>query len=174
MRIREATPSEKEALNELTYGVPVAYPSSDGTGGAPQDVIDLATVLTEYMDSGRASWSVRIKILDTVRQLRKEYPHLMIGRPAALPEVPIIVEHQHYEAPPKIKVPWSFRSDRFRELVKRAVADGWEGTTTGTGHLKLMKEGKTLIISRTSNGQAHAWRNLKAQAKRLGVNVEGL
>jgi hypothetical protein len=68
------------------------------------------------------------------------------------------------------------RNDRLRELTKRAVADGWSATMTGSGHLALDKGGTRLIASTTMGDgrRGHSWGNLRAQAKRAGIDVAGL
>jgi hypothetical protein len=68
------------------------------------------------------------------------------------------------------------RNDRARELVKRAVASGFSASKTGSGHVALDKGSTRLIVSTTSNDgrMGHGWGNLRATAKRAGIDVTGL
>lgn len=67
------------------------------------------------------------------------------------------------------------RNDKARALATRAVAAGWTPRRTGDGHLRLEREGlPPIVVSTTMTGDARAWRNLRASAKRAGLDVAGL
>lgn len=68
------------------------------------------------------------------------------------------------------------RNDRIRELVKRASADGWTVGKTGSGHVSIAKGKQRMILSTTSNDgrMGHGWGNVRATAKRVGLDVTGL
>jgi hypothetical protein len=59
-----------------------------------------------------------------------------------------------------------------REIANRAIADGWQMTRAGS-HYKFSKASHTFILPATT-GDHRAWKNAKATARRLGINVEGL
>lgn len=68
------------------------------------------------------------------------------------------------------------RNDRVRKLATRAIESGFVASHTGGGHIALDKGDTRLILSTTANGSrmGHGWMNLRASAKRAGINVEGL
>jgi len=68
------------------------------------------------------------------------------------------------------------RNDRHRTLVRRAQAAGWEIAMTGSGHVSLSKGSQRLILSTTAGDgrRGHNWGNVRAQAKRAGLDVTGL
>jgi hypothetical protein len=71
----------------------------------------------------------------------------------------------------------SIRSDKHRELVRRAIAGGWRADRTGTGHIALYPPGggSPIVVSGSAGaGRGHGWYNLRAQASRLGLDVAGL
>lgn len=66
------------------------------------------------------------------------------------------------------------RNDRMRNLARRAISTGWQPAMTGSGHLALTRGQRRLVISTTSSGAGRGWQNLRADAKRLGIDVSGL
>ena len=68
------------------------------------------------------------------------------------------------------------RSDRVRGLFDRATDAGWSAKELGSGHLGLFApDGRTrLTISMTAKGDGHGWLNVRADAKRAGLDVAGL
>jgi hypothetical protein len=94
--------------------------------------------------------------------------NLVVSRaPTALPAAPAIVARG---------ILAGIRNDRIRELVKRAAADGWEVGKTGSGHISIAKGKQRMILSTTSNDGrlGHNWGNVRATAKRAGLDVSGL
>lgn len=70
----------------------------------------------------------------------------------------------------------AFRGDKQRALFLRAVDAGWDWAATGSGHMRIVgPTGAVVIISTTAIAdRGHGYRNLKSQAKRAGLDVEGL
>jgi len=67
------------------------------------------------------------------------------------------------------------RSDKVRELVKRACRDGWDARKTGSGHIALTRNDRTVIVSATGSSRGGHWfANVRAEAKRAGIDVAGL
>lgn len=60
-----------------------------------------------------------------------------------------------------------------RELATRAVAQGWTLHHTGGGHWKLMKGKRVMLFSGTP-GDHRAWLNMRARAKRNGIDVSDI
>ena len=68
------------------------------------------------------------------------------------------------------------RSDKYRELARRALQAGFTAHKTGSGHLSLDKGGTRIILSMTAETgrRGHSWGNARAEAKRAGIDVTGL
>lgn len=66
------------------------------------------------------------------------------------------------------------RHDKVRELVKRAMAQGWSVSKTGSGHIALDKGKQRIIMSGTSTGAGRSWGNARSQARKYGIDVTGL
>lgn len=67
----------------------------------------------------------------------------------------------------------SIADRRMRELAARAIVDGWSLARSGGGHWKLTRGDATLVLPNTPTDH-RSYANARAQARRLGVDVEGL
>jgi hypothetical protein len=126
-------------------------------------------------------WSLRIR-LDDVRKRLKVPPFPTLNPDAIVDDVPPteadIARHPRLirsPAPVAIgsAIARGIPDKRRRELIKRAVGDGWDAARTANNHIALDK-GSTRIIVPTTEGYGRGWNNLKAQAKRAGIDVAGL
>ena len=65
---------------------------------------------------------------------------------------------------------------RARELATRAIAVGWTLRRSGGGHwiLEHAGEQQKITLPNRIDGHPRGWQNLRANAKRLGIDVEGL
>jgi hypothetical protein len=67
------------------------------------------------------------------------------------------------------------QSGKNRELVRRARDQGWAVTMTGSGHIALSKGQSRILVSTTQReGRGRGWANLRADAKRNGIDVAGM
>jgi len=67
------------------------------------------------------------------------------------------------------------QSGKNRELVKRARDQGWDVAMTGSGHIALSKGQSRILVSTTQReGRGRGWANLRADARRAGIDVTGL
>jgi hypothetical protein len=68
------------------------------------------------------------------------------------------------------------RDDRTKVLARRAVAAGGSLSMTGSGHLAIDLGSQRIIVSTTQNGgrRGHSWGNVRATAKRAGIDVSGI
>jgi hypothetical protein len=170
VKVRLVTMAEVEALRNTGHTV-------DVTVDTPTEIQALlrSSVALLDMPMHDISWALRIRLTDTLRQLRTDYPGVVT--PTRVESVPTPVHYTNTASPVHhvhSRVGGTFRSDKFRELAQLAIADGWVATETGTGHVRLTKDTRTLILSKTSTGKGRAWQNLKAQAKRAGIDTTTL
>jgi hypothetical protein len=126
-------------------------------------------------------WSLRIR-LDDVRKRLKVPPFPTLNPDAVVDDGPPteadLARHPRLirsPAPVAIgsAIARGIPDKRRRELIKRAVGDGWDAARTANNHIALDK-GATRIIVPTTEGYGRGWNNLKAQAKRAGIDVAGL
>ena len=114
-----------------------------------------------------------------------EYPSLRAADTPPDPEAPppaLIEEHPELaprpmlEARPNITgLLRGIQSGRHRDLVKRAVEQGWDIAMTGSGHVALSRGQRRLVVSTTvREGRGRGWANLRAEARRVGIDVGGL
>lgn len=68
------------------------------------------------------------------------------------------------------------RSDRFRDLVVRAILQGARIEKRRSGHMLLIGGPLTrpISLSMTSDGGGRTWENLRASARRAGLDTAGL
>jgi hypothetical protein len=117
-----------------------------------------------------------------------EYPTLDVAEvgPAPEPPTPDLVAAHPETLAPRTPVPTpdaaaqrlirGIRDDRTKALARRAVQAGASLSMTGSGHLAIDRGGQRLVVSTTANGgrRGHSWGNVRAQAKRVGIDVTGL
>lgn len=86
----------------------------------------------------------------------------------------VLIEH----APPSVKararaLSKGITHKPLRELATRAIVDGWNLKRDGSNHWALTRGTERLTLPGTM-GEGRAWQNVKALAKRHGIDVEGL
>lgn len=148
-----------------------------------REVRMLALALDAVLDApiDNIGWRVYIRSLDLRKAIpidrdADSKPIEQIEKPLPPPED---VSNLHYTAPPApVRARASaatkgIRDDRMREIANRAIADGWIGSRTGSGHYRLTKGGQAIVIGMNVSDN-RAWKNAKAKARQLGINVEGL
>jgi hypothetical protein len=161
MRVREVTQAERDALRRVIYDVP-----------AVGDIASLAMNIQAVMATD-ISWHLRIRLLDAMRAMRDDYPDMIVRRPTA-EDISMPVHANTYARVAAMPGVPAFRSDRFRALAAKAIEQGWTVTKTSGGHARIERGGFAFIVSTTSNGQGRAWKNARALARRMGVDVDGL
>jgi hypothetical protein len=73
------------------------------------------------------------------------------------------------------RVARAFRGDKYRELFLRAVDAGWPFVPLANGHVRIIGPGGTVSLSMTAQaGHGHGYANVRATAKRAGLDVSGL
>lgn len=97
------------------------------------------------------------------------------ARPAPTP-LPVEVRASRAEVARVRSTVKGIRSDRYRALVARAILSGAQVEHRGSGHLRVMGGPLTrpLVVSTTSDGGGRTWENLRAQARRAGLDTSGL
>jgi hypothetical protein len=70
----------------------------------------------------------------------------------------------------------AFRGDKYRELFLRAVDQGWTYDHQANGHIRVFgPSGSSFSLSTTAIAdRGHGYRNVRASAKRAGLDVSGL
>jgi hypothetical protein len=135
-------------------------------------------------------WRLRMRLAD-VRALLTipEYPTLDVaelpGEVDPTPPTPTQVE-RHPQLAPRVQAPTvdtatqalirGIRDDRVTALARRAYQAGARLSMTGSGHLAIDAGGQRLVVSTTmsSGRRGHSWGNVRAAAKRAGIDVTGL
>src|SRR5262245_8122346 len=96
--------------------------------------------------------------------------HLRKLRPALAPKPLPVARDATYAG-----ILRGIQSTRNRNLVRRAHESGWAVALTGAGHVSLRRGDTVLNVSTTQReGRGHGWANLRADAKRAGIDVTGL
>jgi hypothetical protein len=160
MKVRETTQAERDLLRRVAYDVP-----------SVGDMASLAMSIQAVMGTD-ISWSLRIRLMDALRAMHADYPDMIVRVAHTDIPMPTGVTYSARTAPMP-GVP-AFRSDRFRALAARAIEQGWTATRTSGGHVRIERGGFSFIVSATSSGQGRAWKNARALARRMGVDVDGL
>ena len=131
-------------------------------------------------------WRLRMRLQAAREDLPvPTYPTLYVAPEPEPEEAPAVVEVPEEEAPRVRPVARDatmagilrgIRNDRYRSLARRAVDTGWDLSMTGSGHARLSRGDRVLILSTTAGDarMGHSWGNLRAQAKRSGIDVTGL
>lgn len=162
VKVRNVSASERDALFRMRYEA-----TREDSG-----ISELASTMNDVMQTD-ISWTLRIRLIDALRQMHADYPALVVRRTNVSDvQMPTATTYQSHVAP-MIGMP-TFRSDRMKLLASRAAEQGWQLTIIGSGHVKLERGGWSFVISRTSNGAGRAYKNARALAKRMGVDVEGI
>lgn len=65
------------------------------------------------------------------------------------------------------------RDGKMREIAVRAVATGWTLDKTGSDHF-LLRNGRERIVMPKTTGDRRAWQNVRATAKRHGIDVRDI
>ena len=133
-------------------------------------------------------WKLRVR-LTAVRELLKvpDYPTLAaVDEPDPEAPPPSLVASSPEVYAPKPLAPAGpgpiptgllrgIQSGRHRDLVRRAHEQGWAVSMTGAGHVALSRGSTILNVSTTvREGRGRGWANLRAQARRAGIDVGGL
>src|SRR5262245_60381473 len=95
-------------------------------------------------------------------------PTLVAARPALAPRPVAITPGSR-----ALSIVRGIRSERIRSLARRAIEQGWDVDLTGSGHLRLSK-GSQVIIGSGTGDRGRGYANLRAEAKRRGMDVSGL
>lgn len=139
----------------------------------------LEGVLDLPMDT--LGWSIFMRALD----LRKAIPIPFDPQSRPLDETPkprptpIVVSElpvERLSGPVRARAKTAtkgIRDKRMREIATRAVAQGWTLRATGGGHYQLWQGDKAIVFSGTPSDH-RAWLNVKARAKRAGIDVSDL
>jgi len=99
-------------------------------------------------------------------------PDLIERRPELAPRAVPVAEGAVLPRPNITGLLRGIQSGRHRELVKRAVDQGWDVAMTGGGHVALTRGHRRLVVSTTvREGRGRGWANLRAEAKRIGLDV---
>ena len=101
-------------------------------------------------------------------------PDLIERRPGLAPRAPVATGDAQAQA-----IIRGIRSERIKTLAKRALAAGYVLEMTGSGHLAIASasDGRRLMVVSTTaadSRRGHTWGNVRAQAKRVGIDVTGL
>jgi len=153
----------------------------------PMEYLQLALSIDRLLSlpADAIPWRLRLRLAD-IRGLLEvpTFPALTADyTPVADPTPEVVLEARpdlsyHAPAAPATQtrgILRGIRSDRIKRLATRAQEDGWDVSLTGSGHLRLAKGSQVIIGSTTAEtGSGHGWGNLRAQAKRAGLNVDGL
>lgn len=143
----------------------------------PREVRMLALALDAVLDMplDAVGWRVHLRAND-LRTAITDIPRDPDPHPVEIPQpvdMPVAKTHQ---SPVRARARSSTKAianEKMRAVATRAVEHGWRLAKTGSGHYRLEKEGKSLIFAATT-GDARAWRNFRALAKRHGINVEDI
>jgi len=131
-------------------------------------------------------WRLRLRLADLRSIIGVEkYPTLRVD-PSAQPEPEPMTERVLEIRPEARPAPIvseraasmallaGVRNDRMKALGRRAVEEGFVAHRTAAGHIALERNGHRIMISGTSSGLGRAWQNLRAEAKRAGLDTAGL
>ena len=186
---RAGAPAGRATPMGRAVNPPTARPASPvrpEKAGAEMVALALALDTLLALPPDRVKWSLRLKAID----LRDAIPVAPIptlqdatepveGAPsevtlAALPQLNSRERPSVAGTVGPTAILRGIKSGRNRELIRRAIAEGWTARKTGGGHIALDHGSKRLIVSTTSDDRGHGWGNLRAEAKRAGLNVAGL
>jgi hypothetical protein len=161
------------------------YPGPRGAPGAPLPdpwqvpALLHAAELVLALPEDAVGWRFRLRVLDVVRAAKEGKDDLPLRRDPAIDE-PLPVRG----AAPVATTRGSQRAQsrkllrgldtRWRELAERALDEGWQIRTTGTGHLRFEAPTGKVVITPASPGEGRGYLNARSQFKRHGLNTEGL
>jgi hypothetical protein len=185
-----ASPPE---LIAVPLASPVIRPSSPPVADWRLSMLRLAVDMS--LEGPPLSFLLRRALLDTRAALRSElYGTVAVADPrgelpqadappAELEELPEPAELRPERTPEPLRnarvraVAHSFRGDKYRELFLRAVSSpGWRWSLTGSNHVLLISpSGEHVNLSASAqSGRGHGYANVRAQARRAGLDVAGL
>ena len=143
----------------------------------PREVRMLALALDAVLalPIDTVGWRVNLRANDlrSALDIPREIEPQQIQVPQPVPDMPVARTHT---APVRARAragTKSIRNEQMRAVATRAIEHGWKLANTGSGHMRLEKEGKSLIFSATASDH-RAWKNFRALAKRHGINVEDI
>ena len=185
-------PERGKGRARVAQGAPTARATSRARAASlpPAEYVALAIAIDQVLalPPEAIGWRLRIRLGDMRPLLGvPDYPTLQAREAPPDPEAPtpadIAVSPERYASkslPVAVdsKLPGILRgiqSGRHRDLVRRAKDQGWGVAMTGSGHVALTKGQSRLLVSTTvREGRGHGWANLRAEAKRAGIDVAGL
>jgi len=184
MRAGRHRPKKPTLLPAIVHvaPAPVAQPVAQPIQAPPDWKLYLLRHAVELaLDAGIDDDAVALRARELQRALRSRFYGTRTPEPkGATPKIvakPLTEPRQTVITSDEARrVAKTFRGDKQRALFLRAVDAGWRFDRTGTGHVRLLgPEGQTLIVSTTAIAdRGHGYRNLRADAKRKGLDVEGL
>lgn len=138
-----------------------------------------AAELVLALPEDAVGWRFRLRVLDVVRAAKEGKDDLPLQRDPTIDE-PLPARGA---APVRTTLP-SQRSQsrkllrgldtRWKELAERALDEGWQVRTTGTGHLRFEAPTGKIVVTPATPGAGRAYENARGQFKRSGLNTEGL
>jgi hypothetical protein len=197
---RPAPAPEENAARETPRDPSPRAPSTGRRGKVapppttPAEYVQAALAIDRILalPADLVGWRLRLRLAD-VRPLLGVPDYPVLGTPA--PDHPGVEPDPEAPPPslledrpalrPKVLEPAAttaalgiirgIRSDRIKSLARRALDQGWDVSMTGGGHVRLAKGSQVIIASGSAEtGSGHGWGNLRAQARRSGLDVTGL
>jgi len=164
---------------------------------APPRVADwrltLLRLAIEQALNAELSLPLRLHLTDAQRSLRSDLygtvataeavTHTPIVPNDSAPAAPVMADPEPTQPSPErtkrqsdaTKIARSFRGDKYRELFNRAIEAGWSADPSGSHVWLYGPDGGRFSLSTTAiSDRGHGFRNVKAQAKRQGLNVDGI
>jgi len=168
-------------LRQQPMSVPATYRPPTGPLPAKQPdwrVRMLALAVDEVLKHAQVSPVLEIRVKELERALRSEL-YGVAKAPPLIDPAPSIGRTYSAPAPTDFgterSLAASFRNKRMRELFLRGIKAGWQADHTGGGHVRLKgPAGGLLILSASAADRGRGWENLKANAKRQGLDTDGL
>jgi len=150
----------------------------------------LEAVMPKAVDFG---YPTQVLLADALRAVRSELHPSTVRRTPVYEPAPVMSTEpptlsptvQHF--PPRTPAPTGsggetrrrliagIRSDQLRKIAVRAFEQNWQAKVLGDGHLRFMgPDGGHFVLSMTSKDTARSFPNVKAAAKRAGLDTSGL
>jgi hypothetical protein len=177
----------KRGEGRLPRYLPPAAPAPVSVAPVSPRIIDwrvrmLALAVEEVLAHSEISDVLEVRVREVKRALNSELygtsekarpildpPELPRAAPLARPVTPPLATAAHR------RMAGSFRSNRMRDLFERGIRAGWVADETGGGHVRLKgPAGGILIMSASAADRGRGFRNLVANAKRMGIDTTGL
>jgi hypothetical protein len=118
------------------------------------------------------SWTTRVRLVEANRLLRQEISPEVSDLQTAerTPLTGRVVNANQQRAKVASR---GINDPKMRAIATRAIEQGWTLRKTGD-HWALDHTGENPIVFATTTSDKRAWRNVRATAKRRGINVEGI